>query len=170
MYALPLAPPSPLQGRMSMAHSPSTHEATAVFTLASAAEQSALPYMHVTDAGQHDGQSDADSGGAAGHTGNGSAFCPKCQAPRMHCATRTGQSPKKHALPSGSAHSSPSTGAASGHSVRSRLLVAAPPSTTTTSLSLLPRQWSPATPTTPNATSAAPAVAREPRLARRLAQ
>lgn len=149
-----------------MAHLPSAHEATAVFTLASAAEQSALPYMHVTDAGQHGGQSDADSGGAAGHTGKGGAFCPKCQIPRMHCATRTGQSPKKHALPSGSSHSSPSTGAASGHSARSRPLVVLAPSTITRPPSLLPPQWSPATPTTPNATSIALKAPR-PRSSRR---
>ena len=72
---------------MSSTQVPCGHEAMAVLTLASAAEQSELPYVHETAAGQHAGQATSVLGGTIGQGGLGAAFPPIIQAPRVHWAS-----------------------------------------------------------------------------------
>jgi hypothetical protein len=103
---------------MSRTHTPLGHEAIAVFTLASAAEQSELPYVHETAAGQHPGHLKSGFGGSSGQGGLGEAFPPRLHAPRVHRARRVPHCPKSHVVPSGRRQTDPFVGSVEGHSAR----------------------------------------------------
>lgn len=88
---------------------------TAVLGLASADEQSVLPYGQTLE-GQQGGHGASGVGGSIGHAGLGAVFAPNFQAPCEHCAIRVPHRPKSHVVPSGSRHSLPAGGSAFGHS------------------------------------------------------
>ena len=73
---------------MSRSHVPVGHDAMAVFVLASAAEQSVLPYVQETVVGQQAGHFSLSVGGSAGQGGLGGVFPASLQAPREHRARR----------------------------------------------------------------------------------
>jgi len=52
----------------------STHEATVVLAEASGAEQSELPYVHSTPAGQQGGHADSEAGKLLGQRGRDCGF------------------------------------------------------------------------------------------------
>ncbi|MDB5212092.1 MAG: hypothetical protein JWO86_19, partial [Myxococcaceae bacterium] len=87
---------------MSRTQVPWGQEAMAVLTLASAAEQFELPYVHETAAGQQAGHWTSGLGGSTGQGGLGAPFPPKTQAPCVHRARRVPHCPKSHVVPSGS--------------------------------------------------------------------
>jgi hypothetical protein len=100
---------------MSRTQLPFGHEATAVFTLASAAEQSVLPYVHEAPTGQQAGHFTSVLGGSAGHGGVGGVFAATRQAPCVQRARRVPHCPKSHVVPSGRAQTAPFTGSDEGH-------------------------------------------------------
>jgi hypothetical protein len=113
---------------MSRSQVPLGHEAMAVFGLASAAEQSLLPYTQDTVFGQQAGHFTFSVGGSAGHGGLGGAFPATLQAPREHRARRVPHCPKSHVVPSGRRHEEPFAGSAAGHSARWTEPPSSPPS------------------------------------------
>lgn len=101
---------------MSRTQLPFGHEAMAVFTLASAAEQSVLPYVQDPFAGQHAGHFRSALGGSAGQGGVGRAFEPSLHVDRVQRARRVPHCPKSHVVPSGSRQTLPFAGSSAGHS------------------------------------------------------
>jgi hypothetical protein len=113
---------------MSRTQTPLGQEAMAVLTLASAAEQSELPYVHETVGGQQAGHGMSGFGGTSGQGGLGWAFPAVCQAPFVHRARRVPHCPKSHVVPSGSRQMLPFGGSDDGHSARGTVPLSSPPS------------------------------------------
>lgn len=103
-------------------------EAMAVLRLASSSEQSVLPYVHETAAGQHAGQAMSALGGAVGHGGLGGAFAASRHAPCVQRARRVPHAPKSHVVPSGSVQIAPFWGVAAGQSLGETEPPSPPPS------------------------------------------
>lgn len=113
---------------MSRTQTPLGQVAMAVLTLASAAEQSELPYVHEFVEGQQAGHLMSGLGGSAGHGGLGIAFPEARQAPRVHSTSLVPHFPKSHVVPSGKRHTLPFGGSFVGHSAGSRAPLSSPPS------------------------------------------
>jgi hypothetical protein len=103
---------------MSRTQVPWGHEAMAVLTLASAAEQFELPYVQDTAAGQQAGHGRSVGGGSAGQGGLGGPFPPKIHAPCVQRARRVPHCPKSQVVPSGSWQGLPFGGSPVGQSAR----------------------------------------------------
>ena len=113
---------------MSKTQTPFGHVVMAVSSLASAAEQSVLPYVQDTVFGQQAGHFELSVGGVAGHGGLGGVFPPSTQAPRVHRPMRVPHSPKSHVVPSGKRHCEPFAGSFFGHSAACTVPLSSPPS------------------------------------------
>jgi hypothetical protein len=111
---------------MSRSQVPFGHDAMAVLTLASAAEQSVLPYVQDTLAGQQAGHFRSALGGSAGQGGLGGAFEPIRHVDRVQRAMRVPHCPKSHVVPSGSRQTLPFVGSWAGHSAPVTEPVSAP--------------------------------------------
>lgn len=99
-----------------------------MFTEASGAVQSTLPYRQTDEAGQHAGHGESLSGVAMGHGGLGGSFAAKRQRPLKHWAIGVPQAPKAQVVPSGAAQGALGLGATSGHTATTTPVSPPPPS------------------------------------------